>query len=419
MAAGAPAQASVLPGTAALTRAGVTDDMSGQRGGVPRTGFMTLLFASRFETNQGRRLPNDPNGPRLLAFSQQNGFSQGGEPGTDSRPGLSFGWPCRDDCTPDLAGRLQRYLVYVPTVAPPPSGYSTLLWLNGFAINAGDQVTGRSDLWHAAGERPGVPTLVVGTDARGADEWGYGQSGASNFETLADLSRRFHVDQDRVAISGFSSGAYSANKLALTFPDLFSQAFICDGLDVAPSFPTVNGLSDKLPVDTLTVHEPGSTLSDLLPSRRNQPVMEWAGSSDDFIPYDITRRRADVYRQGDYDYEFITWTGVASEHLTMCNDGIWPVLTPWLGHALRVVDPPRVTYVRNPLMDDPASGLVGDHAYWLSSIETRTRALGTVDVTSGGLGAGQRPVPDAVTEAGSVPSDGITLGTGFSARAVA
>lgn len=393
--------------------AGVNDDMTGQRGGVPRTGLMTMLFASHFETNQGRRLPGDPHGPRLGAQTQQNGLSQGGEPGTDPRPALSFGWPCRDNCTPDLAGRLQRYLVYVPAAPPPPGGYPTLLWLNGYAINAGDQVTGRTDLWHAVGDRPGVPTLVVGTDARGADEWGYGQSGASNFETLADLSRRFPVDSHRVAISGFSSGAYSANKLALTFPDAFSQAFICDGLDVAPSFPTINGIADKLPVDTFTVHEPGSTLSALLPSRRDQPVMEWAGSNDDFIPYNITRKRADVYRHGDYDYEFITWSGLASEHLTMCNDGLWPVVTGWLGHDRLVDNPDRVTYVRNPLMDDPASGLVGDHAYWLSSIETRTDNLGTVDVTSGGLGDGRPAHRDPVTEQASVPSDGITLGTGY------
>ena len=72
-----------------------------------------------------------------------------------------------------------------------------------------------------------------------------------------------------------------------------------------------------------------------------------------------------------------------------------------------------MTYVRNPLMDDPASGLVGDHAYWVSSIETRTRNLGTVDVSSGGTGVGPRPVAEAATDNGSVPSDGITLGTGY------
>ena len=392
--------------------AGVDDDMSGQRGGVPTTGFMSMLFASHFETNQGRRIQSDPNGPRPLSFSQQNGMSPGG-PGKNQRPGLAFGWPCRDDCTPDLAGQLQRYLVYVPKVAPPPAGYATLLWLGGYAINAGDVVYGDRDLYHAVGDRPDNPTLVVGTDARGADEWAYGQSGASNFETWADVARRFNLDPGKTALGGFSSGAYSANKLSLTFPDVFGKAFPCDGLDVAPSFPTQNGVADVLPADTTTVHEPGSRVSDLLPSRRNQPAMEWAGSTDDFIPYNITRKRADLYAAGDYDYEFVTWHGVASGHLLMCNNGTWDVLTKWLGDMKRVVDPVQVTYVRNPLMDDPGAGLVGNRAYWLSGIETRDRALGTIDVVSGGFDTGPAAAQPKVTESLTIPSDGIYLGTGF------
>ncbi|HEV7687134.1 MAG TPA: hypothetical protein VGQ80_11220 [Acidimicrobiia bacterium] len=392
--------------------AGTDDDMLGQPHGIPTTGYMSLLFASHFETNQGRRIPSDPKGPRPFSFSQQNGFSQGGR-GEQERPSVAFGWPCREGCTPDLAGRLQRYMVYVPKAAPPPTGYATLLWLGGFAINAGDVVYGDHDLYHAVGERPDNPTLVVGTDARGADQWAYGQSGASNFETWADVARRFHLDPTRTAMSGFSSGAYSANKLSLTFPDVFGKAFICDGLDVAPSFPTQNGVADKLPVDTTTVHEPGSVIHDLLPSRRNQSVMEWAGSTDDFIPYNITRTRADIYAAGDYDYEFVTWHSVAAEHLTICNNGTWDILTRWLGDMKRVENPARVTYVRNPLMDDAFAGLVGNRAYWVSGIETRDQALGTVDVTSGGIGQGAPAVPPVTTENTSIGSDGIHLGTGY------
>ena len=46
----------------------------------------------------------------------------------------------------------------------------------------------------------------------------------------------------------------------------------------------------------------------------------------------------------------------------MCNNGTWDILTKWLGDMKRVVDPVRVTYVRNPLMDDPGAGLVGNRA---------------------------------------------------------
>lgn len=57
----------------------------------------------------------------------------------------------------------------------------------------------------------------------------------------------------------------------------------------------------------------------------------------------------------------------------------------WIGDSHRVVDPPQVTYVRNPLMDDPGAGLVGNRASWVSGIETRDRALGTIDVISDGF----------------------------------
>ena len=141
--------------------------------------------------------------------------------------------------------------------------------------------------------------------------------------------------------------------------------------------------------------------------------MEWAGSTNDFIPYNITRKRADIYAAGDYDYEFVTWHGLASEHATMCNNGTWGVLNNWLGDMKRVVDPPRVTYVRNPLMDDPGAALVGNRAYWLSGIDTRQRELGTIDVTSGGIGVGAPNVPERSIENATIPSDGITLGGSF------
>jgi hypothetical protein len=88
----------------------------------------------------------------------------------------------------------------------------------------------------------------------------------------------------------------------------------------------VNGIADTLPEDTLTQHEPGSELTPLLPSRRNQPVMEWAGLPDDFIPYVIPRKRADAYVAGDYDFAFGTWTIASGSHLVLCDNGTWDVV---------------------------------------------------------------------------------------------
>jgi predicted esterase len=373
--------------------------------GLPTSGYVTRIFASQFEKAQGRRLPSDPGGPPPGTGTQQVGIQTGTGEGSEGRPSLAFGWPCRDDCVPDLPGRLQRYMVYVPDAPAPEHGYSSLVWTNGYALRPGDDVAGDRDLYRQFAERPGNPTMVIDVDARGQDEWGYGESGAAVFEAIADARRHYDLDPDRTAMGGFSSGAYMANKLSLTFPDVFNKAFICDGLNVAPSFPGLNGVADKVSdmigIDTLTKHEPGSKLSVMLPSRRNQPVMEWAGVNDDFIPYNITRERADAYAAGDYDYEFYSWVGLAAEHLVMCKNGMWQKATDWMGEESRAVDPHHVTFVRNPLMDDPESGLVADKAYWLSGIETRGPELGAIDVVSRGQGVADAEAPRPAREVGN------------------
>jgi hypothetical protein len=401
--------------------AGVNDDMSDQPDGVPTWGFMDRIYASHFESAQGRRVPgHDPGGPPTGAFTQQYGLTTQGD-GTVSG---QFGWVCRDGCVPDLSGQLQRYLAYVPKTAAPADGYASLLWTPGYAQSANDQVNdpgyeellpaGNKDLFRQVANNPLAPTVVIDVDGRGNDTWYYGQGGASVFEALADARRVFHLDPSRTVMGGFSSGGYGANKLSLQFPDVFSKAFICDGLNKAPSFPGINGIADVLPVDTVTQHEPGSTLTPLLPSRRNQPVMEWSGLWDDYVPVDIPRARADVYKQGTYDYDFVTFTGLSAEHVVMCANGMWSLLTKWLGDMRGVGDPFHVTYVRNPAMDDPAATMVGDHAYWLSDIQTRSpdpTQVGTIDVVSHGFGLVDAPAAAVESSTGVVTGTTIPLNT--------
>ena len=384
---------------------------------VPTSGYIERLYASNSEVRQGRRLPSDPGQPPLGSFTQQNGATVGGD-GTS----VQFGWICRDDCVSDLPGRLQRYLAYVPDLPKPADGYASMIWTPGYAQSANDQVSdpgmgellpaGDRDLFHQVANRPSAPTVVIAVDGRGNDNWYYGRSGTSVFEALADARRAFGLDPSRTVMSGFSSGAYGANKLSLQFPDVFSKAFICDGLNMAPSFPGINGIADTLPVDTTTQHEPGSVLTPLLPSRRNQPVMEWAGLPDNYIPYNIPRERANVYIAGDqYDFAFDSWLGASSDHVVMCANATWGVLTDWLGDMRGVQDPFHVTYVRNPAMDDPESGLVGDHAYWLSDIQSRSGELGTIDVQSHGFGLQDAPAAPVITGAGVESGSTIPVNT--------
>lgn len=409
--------------------AGVNDELRGRPEGVPTSGFMERLHASAFEVRQGRRLPADPGGPPLGSFTQQNGRTLVSNGAT---PSGQFGWVCRDSCVPDLPGQLQRYLAYVPALPMPAGGYPTLVWAGGYAQSANDQVedpnygeafpAGERDMFRAIANRSATPTVVIAVDARGADQWAYGRAGASIFEALADARRAFKLDAARTVMAGFSSGAYSASKLSLQFPDVWSKSFICDGLNLAPSIPAVNGIADATyPIDTVTQHEPGSRLTPLLPSRRNQPVLEWAGLPDNYIPYTIPRERADAYLAGDYDYQFTTWIGASSEHVVMCANGTWPVATAFLGDMRGVKDIFHVTYVRNPAWDDPQSGLVGNKAYWLSGIENRSSdatQLGTIDVVSRGFGLADAPVAPVLVTSGVEPGTTVPLNPYASERRI-
>ena len=65
-----------------------TDDESG----VPTSGYMTRVFASQFEKEQGRRLPCDPGGPPPAPAPSRAASQTGsGEGSGDKRPSLQFG----------------------------------------------------------------------------------------------------------------------------------------------------------------------------------------------------------------------------------------------------------------------------------------------------------------------------------------
>jgi hypothetical protein len=84
----------------------------------------------------------------------------------------------------------------------------------------------------------------------------------------------------------------------------------------------------------------------------------------------------------------------------MCKNGMWDLTTDWMGDDVRAVDPHHVTFVRNPLMDDPRSGLVADKAYWVSGLQSRDGLLGAIDVVSRGQGVADATVPAKQTEPG-------------------
>jgi dienelactone hydrolase len=323
---------------------GLDDDMAGQFGGVPQTGYIKRIFVSNFESAQGR-----------------------GGAATSLKPA-----DCTTPCVPTFAGRLQPYTVYVPDVEPA-AGFGLTLNLHG----AGSSYNGYSgSMRHVQFARAG--NLVLTSGARGTTYWYYGQALADVFEAWADVARNYKVDTTKVKIAGTSMGGYGALKIASLWPDLFAAA--------APFIPCPSAGTGYNGTNL-----PGGTDSFVFPlvdSLRHVPTMVWTGESDPVCNGSGSMgSEAAIAKMASLGYRVSEWVFKGMAHT---------VLPDYQGQAAFLdaqgplnPNPARVTYVLNTTMVSPELGIDAGHAYWVSGLTLRDNAatyLGSIDVFSRGFG---------------------------------
>ena len=333
--------------------AGTNDDA-----GVPRTGPINRMYASRFETKQG------------VDFSSECGT--------------------RTECKGELRGQLQPYALYVPE-KKGATGYGFTLLLHSLGGNY-NQMTGtrNQSQW---GER-GSGSIVATPSARGPDSWYYDHGGADTFEMWADVARRYELDSNWTSIGGYSMGGYGTYKFATQFPDLFARAQ-----------PTVGppGLGVAATPDNPSGGRQTSTFP-MLPSLRNIPIQMWVGTTDQLVPFTGTQLHARRLDELGYQYQF--WAFAPAEHFTLATNDEFGPTAEFLGEARVDRNPPHVTYVRNPSMDFPEVGTKAGHAYWLSGIEIADDSddtpFGTIDVRSEGFGQGDPAATGTLNDGGAL-----------------
>jgi hypothetical protein len=349
----------------AKLKAGVNDDMPGQPQGVPQTGPINRIFASRVETRQG------------VDYTVKCG----------SAP----------DCKGEYRGQLQPYALYIPIKPLPAAGYGFTLLLHSLGGNHNQYLNSRNQ--SQLGER-GVGHIVATALGRGPDGWYVEDAAADTFEMWADIARNYPLNPEMTSISGYSMGGHATYKFATRYPDLFARGHAVvgpPGVGIwAPPLPPTGGGEA-----TNTYH--------LLPGLRNVPLMMWVQATDELVPYIGTRTQAERMDVLAYRYRFDTYT--SGEHLTLALHDQFEGSAAFLGDAIVERNPAHVTYVVNPPMDVPGRGLVGDHAYWLSGIAVRDPAVsprGTIDVFSRGFGVGD-PAPSATRSGAGVSAGNLGL----------
>jgi hypothetical protein len=312
--------------------------------GVPATGYMNRIMASRYVFGQG------------LDWSRECG-------GLDARD--------RQRCDGLFAGQLQPYSIYVPEKPQPARGYGLTLLLHALSGNYNQYLGTRHG--RQLGER-GDGSIVITPAGRGPDGFYVDVAEADVFEVWADVARRYRLDPEWVAISGYSMGGIGTWRLASRYPDLFARGM-----------PIVAGAST------------GGNMA-FLPSLRNVPVMTWSATLDELQRVDDTE--ATTRRLGELGLRFVADRFETWDHLTPATRDDYGPGAEFLGTARVDRDPPHVSYVFDPRRDSQRADVVADHAYWLSGLRARDRGLATIDARSEGFGIAERRASGVVTSTG-------------------
>jgi len=192
----------------------------------------------------------------------------------------------------------QPYALYVPPGFDPARKYPLVISLHAEESNAEIglmRIFGQSSRIADGSLAPfrlfhprDVDFLVASPLARGT--MGYeGIAERDVYDALADVERRYPVDEDRIYLTGVSMGGGGALRLALTRPDVWAAVAVVCG-DVAPGLESLAGNALNLPVRLF--HGEQDPLAPAESSRQWQRRLLDAGAPAEYFEYPLVRHNA-------------------------------------------------------------------------------------------------------------------------------
>lgn len=270
----------------------------------------------------------------------------------------------------DIDDSDQPYALYLPKPFDPARRYPLVVSLHGAGSNHRlnlRRVFGRGNLpleTDADATRyfpalDGVDFIVASPFARGT--MGYqGIPEQDVYDVLADVKRRFPIDEDRVYLTGLSMGGGGTLWLGLTRPDVWAA--------LAPVCAAAPSGSDELAGNAL-----------------NLPVRLFHGDQDPAVPVESSRRWHKRFLDLGVKAEYVEYPGVRHNSWDLAYKGA--AVFQWFAPHRRVRFPERVRFA--------ARAYKYSTAYWvrldafdppaLAAIDARFTARNTLAVATSNL----------------------------------
>jgi len=180
----------------------------------------------------------------------------------------------------EFGGRSHPYALYVPRAYDGTRAWPLILFLHGkgecgrdgsrqLHVGLGPELLARPERW---------PFLVLFPQKPEADdEWE--QYEAALLAMLDEVADRYHVDQDRVLLTGLSQGGHGTWVLGARHPDRWAALVPICGYAGAPAgLPAVRSLSSRFE----------GSAAGLAPALSRLPIWAFHGDADETVPVAAT-----------------------------------------------------------------------------------------------------------------------------------
>ncbi len=171
-------------------------------------------------------------------------------------------------------GREHAYFLFVPKIAPTPSGPPMLLLLHGSGHD------GRSllDPWKRMAAREGI--VLVAPNALDPTRWQAPADGPEPLLAIAQaVGQKYHVDSHRIYLFGHSAGAVFALLMPIAKPEYFAAIAVHAGA---------------------LLHGAETMLQEV---SRKTPIQVQVGTEDRLFPLPEVRRTRDVFVAAGFPFE--------------------------------------------------------------------------------------------------------------------
>jgi predicted esterase len=269
-------------------------------------------------------------------------------------------------------GALQDYAMHVPTSYDGKTKTPLVVYLHGYTGLPEEPFRNPTGLVQAIDAKGWLLASALG---RGDHFYQGGTPGdADVMEVIADVSKRYRVDADRIYLMGHSMGGYGTNNVGMHHPDVFAA--------LAPA--------------------EGTGSPELHANLRNTPWFMMTAEEDlDFQAADAKSLYQSLSKDG-YDATLLDYSLKTHEYSSIYDT--LPRLIRFFDSHRRATRPAVVTFTRPVGHDNPALREKYDGAWWLRDLEPAPGvSLPTVTVESMALphaAPGQGTATDEMVDEG-------------------